>query len=302
MATILITGGSGLVGSRLTSLLLRNKHEVRWLSRSGGSADGVTRFVWDLAKGTVDPRAFDGTDHIVHLSGAGIADKRWTTTRMKELYASRGGAARLLLHVAREQGFVPQSFISASGVGIYGAITSDHVYVESDPAGQDAIGRLSLDWEQAADEWSSITRVVKLRTPMVIAREGGALPRLSAPVRWGLGSPLGSGDQWMPWVHIDDLTAAYLSAITRSSMSGAYNVCAAEQPRNTEFMRTVAKVLRKPFFLPNVPSFALRLALGEMSSILLEGSRASSDRLRGTDLRFQYDQLENALAMELLGK
>jgi len=302
MATILITGGSGLVGSRLTSLLLRHKHDVRWLSRFAGITDGVERFVWDLSKGTVDPRAFEGVDHIVHLSGAGIADKRWTASRMQELYASRGAAARLLLKVAREQGFVPKSFISASGVGIYGAVTNDHVSGESDPAGQDAIGRLSLDWEQAADEWSSITRVVKLRTPMVIAREGGALPKLAAPVRWGLGAPLGSGHQWMPWVHIDDLSAAYLHAITNIDVSGAFNVCAEEQPTNAEFMHAVAQVLGRPFFLPNVPAFALRMALGEMSSILLEGSRASNAKLRATDFRFHHDKLVQALAAELVGK
>jgi uncharacterized protein (TIGR01777 family) len=302
MATILITGGSGLVGGHLTSLLLRHKHEVRWLSRTAGRADGVTRFVWDLSTGTVDRNAFEGVDHIVHLSGAGIADKRWTASRMKELYASRGGAARLLLNVAREQGFGPKSFVSASGVGIYGAVTSDHVYTESDPAGQDAIGRLSLDWEQAADEWSSITRVVKLRTPVVIARAGGALPKLAAPVRWGLGSPLGSGDQWMPWVHIDDLVQAYQHAMFSDDLSGAYNVTAGEQPTNREFTRTLAQVLRKPFFLPNVPAFALRIALGELSSILLEGSRAGCDRLVATGFHCQYDNLMQALATELVGR
>lgn len=299
MATILITGGSGLVGRRLTSLLLRNKYEVRWLSRTAGSADGVTRFVWELSKGIVDPRAFEGADHLIHLSGAGIADQRWTASRMKELYVSRGGAARLLLKVAREQGFTPKSFISASGVGIYGAVTSDHVHVESDPAGEDAIGRLSLDWEQAADEWSSITRVVKLRTPMVLAREGGALPKLAAPIRWGLGAALGSGAQWMPWVHVDDLASAYLHTITNIDARGAFNVCAEEQPTNSEFMRTVAKVLRRPFFLPNVPAFALRMALGELSSIVLEGSRASNDRLSGTGFGFQHSSLERTLRCEL---
>ncbi len=299
MATILITGGSGLVGRRLTSLLLRNKHEVRWLSRTAGSGDGVTRFVWNLDKGAVDARAFDGVDHIVHLSGAGIADKRWTDARMKELYASRGGAARLMLKAARVHGFAPKSFTSASGLGIYGAVTSDRVFVESDPAGQDAIGRLSLDWEQASLEWSSTTRVVMLRTPVVIAREGGALPKLAAPAAWGLGAALGSGKQWMPWVHVDDLAMAYLHAITHTEMHGAYNVCAQEQPTNREFMRTVSQVLDKPFLLPNVPAFALRLALGELSDVLLEGSRANSAKLIATGFRSQHDDLAGALRSEL---
>ena len=299
MAIILITGGSGLVGQKLTHALLARGHSVRWLSRTAGEKKGVTRFVWDIPNNTVDERAFEEVHSIIHLSGAGIADARWTPARMKELYASRGGAARLLLKVAHTHGFRPNSFISASGVGVYGAVTSDRIHVESDPASDDTIGRLSADWEEAADEWSALARVVKLRTPVVLAREGGALPRLSAPIRFGLGAALGSGKQWMPWIHIDDLVQAYCLAVDDERMNGAYNVVAPEQPTNAQFMRAVANTLHKPFFLPNVPAFALRLVLGELSDVLLKGSRASNEKLLRSGLMLKYPVLSDALSSAL---
>lgn len=298
MATILITGGSGLIGRRLTLELQRDGHVVRWLGRSPSMPqDG--RYQWDPAHGTIDLRALESVDHIIHLSGAGIADERWTPARMNELYLSRGGAARFLLKTARDADMKPVSFISASGIGYYGAVTTDHVFREDDPAGNDAIGRLTSDWEDAADEWSSLCRVVKLRTPMVLAGDGGALKRLSVPFRYGLGAALGSGRQWMPWVHIDDLVSIYRHAIDQTDMQGPYNVVAGEQPMNADFMRAVAKALNRPFFLPHVPAFALRLALGELSVILLEGSRASGEHLARTGPRLRYNALAPALEQTL---
>ena len=296
MAIILITGGSGLIGSALTAALLQSDHEVRHLTRAHKAVGPLRTFLWNAEAGTMDRSALDGVDHIIHLSGAGIADKRWSTARMRELYASRGGAARFLLRTAKESGMQPKSFISASGIGFYGAVTGQHIFTEDDPAGTDAIGRLTVDWENAADEWSPSCRVVKLRTPMVLAREGGALKRLSFPFRFGLGAALGNGKQWMPWVHIDDLVATYVQAVSDEAMHGAYNVVAAEQPTNNDFMRAVAKAMGKPFFLPNVPAFALRIALGELSGILLEGSRASNAKLVAARQVPRSNSLASALA------
>ncbi len=299
MATILITGGSGLIGRALTHALQHTGHSVRWLSRAAGTTDGVRRYAWNLVRGTIDGEALDGVDHIIHLSGAGIADKRWTDERIRELCASRGGAARLLLKAAKERGCIPKSFISASGTGYYGAITSDHVFSEEDAAGNDTIARISKDWENAADEWSPTCRVVKLRTPMVLARDGGALKRLSVPFRFGLGAALGNGSHWMPWVHIDDLVAAYAKAVEDHGMNGPYNLVAEVQPTNMDFMRSVANILHRPFFMPNVPGFALRLALGELSVILLEGSRLSGERITSAGFVFTYPSLVPALQQTL---
>lgn len=292
MAIVLITGGSGLIGQALTHALRAEGHVVRWLSRQ---ASGRDRFSWDVAKGSIDARALIGVEHVVHLAGAGIADKRWTSARVHELIASRTDTARLLLNALREHGIAPRSFVSAAGIGYYGAVTRDHLFTENDPPGTDTIAHISVAWEQAADEWNALCRVVKLRTPVVLARDGGALPRLAAPARWGLATPLGTGRQWMPWVHIDDLVRIYQQAMFNETMSGVYNVNAAEQPTNKEFMRALAAALKKPFFLPAVPAFALRLALGELSSVLLSGSRAENTKLMVTGFRFKQGTLEGAL-------
>lgn len=272
---------------------------MRHLSRNLGKPGGADTFRWDVSRAWVDPAALVGVDHIVHLAGAGIADKRWTDVRVRELIDSRAGAARLLLRVAREQDHFPKSFVSAAGIGYYGAVTSEQVFAEDDPPGKDTIARISREWEAGVDEWNAFCRVVKLRTAVVLARQG-PLARLAAPVRWGLATALGSGAQWMPWVHIDDLVRVYQQAIANDGMHGAYNVNADEQPTNTEFMRAIAKALGRPFFLPAAPRFALKLVLGEMANVVLEGSRASNEKLINTGFTFRYNTLEEALT-DLLG-
>lgn len=295
MSTILITGGSGLVGGHLTKVLLTAGFAVRHLSRERKDRAPVPTFVWDVAAGHVDPRAVENVDHIIHLSGAGIADERWTPERLKTLYASRSDTAALLLQAVERAGTRPKTFISASGINYYGAVTSDHVCTESDPAGNDTIGKLTQAWEKAADAWSKHCRVVKLRTAVVLAREGGALPKLAAPARWGLSAPLGTGRQWMPWVHIDDLAHAYLHAVRHPDMQGAYNVAAPEQVHNADFMHGLAQALDKPFFAPKVPAFALRALLGEAAILILEGSRASAAALEANGFVFRHPRTVPAL-------
>lgn len=233
-------------------------------------------------------------DHIIHLAGAGIADKRWNNTRVRELIASRADAARLLLDRFREVGVVPKSFISAAGIGYYGAATTENVFTEKDPPGTDTIAHISVEWEKAVDEWASLCRVVKLRTPVVLAAEGGALVRMAAPFRWGLGAALGTGRQWMPWVHINDLVRAYQHAIASEGMTGAYNVIGGNAT-NAQVTKAVAKALKRPTLLPNGPGFVLRLTFGEMATLLLGGSRVASERLRATDFRATHTDLETTV-------
>jgi uncharacterized protein (TIGR01777 family) len=295
MSTILITGGSGLIGKALTAALQRDGHTVRWLSRTAGERNGVKAFAWDVERGTVDPETLRDVDHIIHLAGAGIADKRWTAARKQELERSRAESARMLLRAVKANGATPKSFISAAGINYYGADTTAHLFAENDAAGQDHIAHLSRVWEEAADEWATSCRVVKLRTPLVLSRQGGGLAKLAFPARYGLGAPLGDGRQWMPWVHLDDLVRAYRHALMNASMTGAYNVCASDQRTNRDFTRAVSQALGRPMFLPGVPGFALKLVLGELSSILLGGSRASNAKLRATGFTFRYDALDAAL-------
>jgi len=296
MATILITGGSGLIGTALTQALIASGHTVRHIGRSARRSEDVKGFVWDLDRGTMDAAALHGVDHIVHLAGAGIADERWTSARVQELIHSRTASARLLLTCARTNGIRVKSFVSAAGINYYGAATTEHVYTEDDMPGTDTIARISKEWEAAVDEWTPHTRVVKLRTPIVLSPTGGALAKLVAPVRWGLGTALGSGEQWMPWVHIDDLVRIYELALADDRFVGAYNVNTGNDVTNQEFMRTAAQVLDKPYFLPHVPAFMLRAVLGDLASILLGGSRASSQRLSAKmGYRFKHPLLTSAL-------
>lgn len=295
MATILITGGSGLIGRALTSALLQQGHQVRWLGRTRHRDTTAPQFLWDVHAGTVDPEALRGVDHVIHLSGAGIADRRWTAERFRELHTSRIEAADLLRRAMEQHGHRPGTFISASGINFHGTRTVEQVFQENDPAFDDPLGRLTEAWEQAALRWQPLCRTVMLRTPMVLAPQGGALQRMAMPVRWGLGAPLGSGRQWITWVHLNDLVRAYLQALHDPAMEGPYLVVAEEQVDARSFMHTIARVLHRPFFLPAVPAFALRLALGRMSSIVLEGSRASNARLLATGFRFEHPRLRPAL-------
>lgn len=295
MSTILITGGSGMIGTALTNTLREEGHSVRHLSRTAGVHDGVKAYAWNIERGTMDERALEGVEHVVHLAGAGIADKRWTDARVKLLIDSRCASARLLLERVQSNGTGIKSFVSAAGINYYGAVTSDHIYSETDPPGTDTIARISIAWEEAVDEWASYCRVVKLRTPIVLSPTGGALEKLTAPVRWGLGSPLGSGEQWVPWVHINDLVRIYHQAIIQEAMIGAYNVNTGIDVTNADLMRTIAQVLGKAYFLPRVPSFLLKVILGELSSVLLEGSRASNTRLGQTNFVFEFPELKVAL-------
>lgn len=295
MSTILITGGSGLIGSALTKALVAQGRRVRHLSRTPGTRNSVQAFAWNVEQRTIDPAALEGVDHIVHLAGENIIAKRWSAEFLRRCEESRTQSARLVLRAAREAGAQPKSFISASGVGYYGAVTSDHSFTENDLSATDTIGKLTRSWEDAVDEWSTLSRVVKLRTPVVLAREGGAWPRFAQLARWCILAPLGSGKQWMPWVHIDDLANAYITAIDDTGWQGAYNIVAPEHHTNKSLLQVVSRAVGRPLFPVAVPGFALKAAMGERAELLTEGSRVQSVRLGSTGFAFERRTLASAL-------
>ena len=296
MGVILITGASGLIGTALTGSLLARGDTVRHLSRGSPiRGDGVKVFAWDPSTGRVDPAAFERVDHIVHLSGASLADGRWTHARWKAIEDSRIGAARLLRKAAGEVRPPLKAFISASGINYYGAVTSDRIFSENDPPGDDRVGQLTREWEAAADNFGDMCRVVKLRTSVVLARHGGALPRMASVARWGLAAPLGTGRQYMPWVHLDDLVRLYLRAIDDPNMVGAFNVAASHQLTNREFMRALSKAVGRWMIPVAVPAILLKTLFDGAAVLLLEGSRASNEKLLSTGFRFTYDETHVAL-------
>lgn len=296
MANILISGGTGLVGTRLCEVLSARGHEVRVLSRSPKThSEALKVYQWDLKRGTIDRAALDGIDGVIHLAGAGIADMRWTEARKRVIISSRVDSAELIKSALRNEGHKPDFFITASGSNYYGTVTSSHIYSETDPAGSDFLGRCCELWENAAFNENPAGRVVALRTGVVFSKSGGALEKLVPPIRFWLGAALGSGKQFVPWIHLSDLVNMYVKAVEDSSLSGAYNAVAPQHLAQSDQTAIIASILKKPLWLPNVPAFVLKAALGEMSSIVLEGSRLSADKIQKAGFAFKYDTAEAAL-------
>jgi uncharacterized protein (TIGR01777 family) len=293
--TVLITGATGLIGRNLTGLLQQNGYKVNILSRKRITVPGVNVFLWDPDHGEVDEEAVKASDYIIHLAGTNIAGKRWTAAQKEEIFRSRIGSGLLLLNKARETGSNIKAFISASGVNYYGTLTSEKIFVESDPPASDFLGRICKVWEETADEFAKLgSRSVKIRTALVLSEKGGILEKMATTARMGVIPVFGNGRQYMPWIHIDDLSRIYLKAVTDPTMHGAFNAVAPEHVTNREFMKTLAEVRDKPFIIPSVPAGVLKLAFGEMAGLLLEGSRISSEKIRKTGFEFRYPVLKEA--------
>jgi uncharacterized protein (TIGR01777 family) len=296
MQRVLITGGSGLVGRRLTDMLIEKGYEVCWLSRTSDTGSRIKKYIWDIRKGYIDPAALAATDYIIHLAGAGVADKPWTTARKQEILESRTHSTALLTKALREMPHRVKAVIGASAIGIYGLDTGNRLLTENAPAGQDFLSRVVQAWEAETDLIAKIgIRVAKIRIGIVFSNKGGALPKLVQPVRLYAGAPLGSGKQWMSWIHIDDLCRLFIWAMENPQASGAYNAVAPNPATNETVTKTVAKILRRPILPLNVPAFAIKLMFGEMGGIVLGGNKVSSSRVEQEGFVFQYPQLEDAL-------
>ena len=295
METVLITGANGLIGKRLTFLLQQKGYRVIHLSRNLPKTSAVETFLWDVNKQTIDEKAIREADYIIHLAGAGIADKKWTKKWKKEIIDSRVESIHLLFKAIQKTNTTIKAFISASGAGIYGATTSENIFTETDLPATDFLGITCKLWEGAAETISRLNiRTVKLRTGIVLSRNGGALEKMARPVKLFVGSPLGSGKQYIPWIHLDDLCAIYIQAMEDTSMQGAYNAVAPEHVTNEGFTTLIAKALHRPLVMPNVPAFLLQWILGEMSVTVLNGSRVSCKKLEAAGFVFRYKTLDSA--------
>lgn len=293
---ILITGGTGLIGKRLTEILLSKGHEVSILSRSKKQSEKVTFYTWDIAKQEIEKVAIQKADYIIHLAGANVGEGRWTDKRKKEIIDSRVQSGYLLLDAVKEHNPNLKGFISSSAVGYYGMVTKDKVFEETDKPGVDFLAKVCEKWENTALKFKQLNiRTVIIRTGVVLDKNDGALAKLLTPIKLGIGSGLGTGNQAMPWIHLEDICNLYLHAIENEGMKGAYNGVAPEQVTNQEFSKTVAKVLKKPFWFPNVPTFALKLLMGEQAIIALEGSPISSKKTEATGFKYKYRNLKDAL-------
>ncbi|HAI75784.1 MAG TPA: TIGR01777 family protein, partial [Microscillaceae bacterium] len=263
---ILITGGSGLVGKKLTHKLLQKGYEVAILSRNNTRSAEATYYQWDIEKGYINPEALQNTQGIIHLAGAGVADKNWTKERKQEILESRIRSTELLYNSLKELDEKPLSFISASAIGIYGDRDVNTKLTESSSPGNGFLAEVTQLWEKSIDKVNDLgIRTAKIRIGIVLSTQGGALPKICQPIKLGAGAPLGSGEQGVSWIHIDDLCDIFIYALENTSIQGAYNAVAPEPVDNSLLTKAIAKHLKKLLLLPNVPSFALKLMLGEMA-------------------------------------
>ena len=220
MKKVLITGGTGLIGKRLSFLLASRGYEVRILSRSNSLKNNYKTFLWNVTEQYINDSAFEGLNHIIHLAGAGIADKRWSEKRKKEIIDSRVASTNLLYNTVKRLEIPLSSFISASATGFYGAVTSETIFKEIDKPAKDFLGKVCSLWERSIFQFKEIKiRTVALRTGIVLSKDGGALKKMKTPII----TALGNGKQYMPWIHIDDLCELYIKAIEDQEFKGAFN-------------------------------------------------------------------------------
>jgi len=296
MHRVVITGGSGLIGSYLSTILEAEGWQVIHLTRGSTGRGKYQSYRWDPESGYCDSDAFREGDALIHLAAANIGEGRWTAARKRKLRESRTVSGQLLHKVTAGAGKNPSVFITASGVNYYGSENTERIFTEADPPAADFLGETCRLWEAAADTFSdSGVRVVKLRTAVVLARSGSALSKMTAPSKAGVITRLAPGDQYFPWIHIADLCGIYQKALTDSTMSGPFNAAAPHHITHDQLMSEVARQKHLPVFLPHVPVWLLKAVLGEMAVILTAGNRISSDRLSGTGFRFRYPDISSAL-------
>lgn len=294
---VLISGGSGLIGQHLTQMLLNRGYEVAHLSRTSNSSTEIKTIVWNVEKQELDPDAIAPYEHIIHLAGAGIVDKSWTEKRNKEILESRTLSTLLLKKAIEQNAQKPISFVSASAVGYYGMLTLEHIFKEEDPAANDFLGQTCLAWENAVDKIGTLgIPTAKIRIGLVLTDDGGVLKEMALPVKLFVGSALGTGKQYTPWIHIDDLCGIFIHAI-ENKLEGPYNaaVPVEKQLNNAQLTKAIARSLKKPFWPIKVPSFALKVILGSRADLVLTGSRVDSSNIQNKGYQFQYEDIDKAL-------
>jgi len=296
---VLITGGSGLIGKELTKLLKDNGYEVSWLSTTLSNSADVPVYNWNIKTKSLDEKALVNADYIVHLAGANIGEKRWSRERKEEIVDSRVKSAEMLYYSLKSNKHNVKAVISASAIGYYGD-TGDRTMSEETVAGFDFLANTCRAWEHAINKIGELgIRTVNIRNGMVLSSKGGALPVMVTPIRLLVGAPLGTGEQWVSWIHIDDLCKIYLKAIEDETVKGPYNGVSPNPATNKDLTRSIAKILDKPLWLPPIPASVLKTMIGEKASIVLSSCKASSEKIARTGINFKHPILEEALETEL---
>ncbi len=283
--TILIAGGTGQIGRALEQKFIDNGHKVRILTRRPKNDN---EFYWNPVKQEIDTESIRNVNVIINLCGANIGDKRWTKTRKIELEKSRTQPTDFLFSMVKKFSKL-EAYITASGANCYGNLNTMIAYNENDPYGTDFLSEIVEKWEKSADQFESFCPVIKMRTSIVLEKNKGAFPRIARPIEMGFGSPLGSGEQMISWVHIDDLVNSYLFFV-ENPIKGTYNIVGGNET-NKVFLQTLATFLKKGFWLPRIPKFLLTLILGQRAELILEGVKISNQKISELGFEFKYTQL-----------
>ena len=293
MPITLLAGGTGFIGTRLAEMLRQQGHVVRLLTRH---PRGAGQFTWNVETGEIDREALEGVDYVINLAGAGIADKRWTAARKREIVDSRVKSTRLLADAIRHSAQLPKAWVSASAIGYYGNSGEQRMQESDAPVDRSFMVECCEQWENATDEIAAMgIRTVKLRVGVVLEMGGGALPEFVKPLRFGLGAYFGNGRAWYSWIHRDDICRAFIWALETESAEGVFNAVAPTPLRNKPLVKAIARARRKPaIFLP-APSFALRVLFGEMSATILNSNLVAADKIQQAGFTFQYPDADKAL-------
>jgi uncharacterized protein (TIGR01777 family) len=296
---VLITGGTGLIGSVLQTILLDAGYEVILLSRN---AKNENSYLWDVEKNFIDKQAILKADHLIHLAGAGIADKPWTEARKKEIIDSRVDTTSLLIESFKQHKKELKTVIAASAIGYYGFKTSKHIYTETDAPATGFLADTCVTWEKATSAFNEISeRLVQIRIGVVLDKNGGALKKMAQPVHFFAGAAIGSGKQYMPWIHVKDLCDMILYTLKNQKTRGIYNGVSSTHITNEDFTKAIGKALHRPILLPAIPAFIIKALFGDMAGMVLEGSRVSNEKIKETGFNFKFENIDLALE-DLLGK
>ncbi|MFT5384489.1 MAG: hypothetical protein ACI8X3_002839 [Saprospiraceae bacterium] len=289
MSTILIGGGSGLIGTRLSEMLTKKGHKVLHLSRRQDLDAKFPKYAWDLKKGTIDLTAVSMADYIINLAGAGIADKRWTEARKKEIIESRTGSTFLIKKAVEQLKQTPKAIISASAIGFYGDRADELLKEDSKPGASGFLSESTQIWESAIHKLETLPcRQVTIRIGVVLSTKGGALKPFLLQNQFRLGTYFGNGQQYYSSIHIDDLCRIFIYAIENEQLSGVFNGVSPDPVTVYDFVKAVSAALNKKAFMIPAPSFAVRLLMGEMADVVLSSTRVCSKKIETQGFQFKY--------------
>lgn len=294
---ILITGATGLVGSEITRLCHENGINVNYLTTSKSKiekSETYRGYYWDPSEDKIDVRCLEGVGAVINLAGANVFQP-WTSSAKKKILKSRIDSLNLLHKLLKENSHEVGQLVSSSAIGIYPSSSNKMYYEDEQEVAKDFLGEVTKKWEAAADKIAELDiRVAKVRTGIVLSPDGGALPQIMKPVKYNIGAPLGSGEQWQSWIHVRDLARIYMFIIN-NGLRGVYNGVAPNPATNEDLTKEVALALDKKLWLPKVPGIALKLAMGEMSNVVLGSQLVSSKKIEDEGFEFHYVNLRQAI-------